>query len=282
MEKKTGSIAIPFLLTLLIALLLLGGVGLIIFGDFKKDDAPLATMSQSITMVSDEDKFNLFCVLDTGDAQQPVSYMIYRFNPVIKKQVCMALPATLLVGTDGSAQLDAVYRGQGVQAAQEAVAAALGITLDRYMLFDSAGFQRLCTIAGGVKTTVAEKIEGISPSTKLQYLSASQMESLFCYTQFPGGEVQRTSIVGSTLADMLNQMDNKRVLQSLDTSFTTLVNMIKTDVSALDFKNRRHAMSYMLDHCPASCNYVFLSTTEQGGGQALTDGAKITIQESFV
>lgn len=67
MEKKnTGSIAIPFLVTLLISLVITGCAALYVYRLITKDDSSLLTMTGSITQITEEDEFTILCILDTG------------------------------------------------------------------------------------------------------------------------------------------------------------------------------------------------------------------------
>lgn len=281
MKKNTGSIAIPFLITLLVSLLIIGGIIFFLFGGFSSGGDSLKPLEPEITLISEEDQFNLFCVLDTEESDKPVCYMVFRFNPVAKRNTCIALPANLAVSNNGATtKLDNVYHMSGVAAARDAAGAALNMTLDRYMVFDSAAFQKLCSILGGVECVVDEKIVGLQESVKMQYLGGSQIELYLTYPDFTGGEAQRMVVIDSTIAEMLNQTDGSRVSETLDRSFSTIINLVKdSDVTAQDYKNRKHAMKYMLEYAPGSTGYYYLSLQQTGDLLTIPENTLKNMQE---
>lgn len=281
MKKNTGSIAIPFLITLLVSLLIIGGIIFFLFGGFSSGGDSLKPLEPEITLISEEDQFNLFCVLDTEESDKPVCYMVFRFNPVAKRNTCIALPANLAVSNNGATtKLDNVYHMSGVAAARDAAGAALKMTLDRYMVFDSAAFQKLCSILGGVECVVDEKIVGLQESDKMQYLGGSQIELYLTYPDFTGGEAQRMVVIDSTIAEMLNQTDGSRVSEALDRSFSTIINLVKdSDVTAQDYKNRKHAMKYMLEYAPGSTGYYYLSLQQTGDLLTIPENTLKNMQE---
>ena len=281
MKKNTGSIAIPFLITLLVSFVILGGIIFFLFGGFGGGGDSLKQLEPEITLISEEDQFNLFCVLDTEESDKPVCYMFFRFNPVAKRNTCIALPANLAVNNNGaSTKLDNVYHMSGVTAARDAAAAALNMTLDRYMVFDSTSFQKLCSILGGVECIVDEKIVGLQESDKMQYLGGSQIQLYLTYPDFTGGEAQRMVVVDSTIAEMLNQTDGSRISETLDRSFSTIINLVKdSDVTAQDYKNRKHAMKYMLEYAPGSTGYYYLSLQQTGDLLTIPENTLKNMQE---
>lgn len=283
MEKKnTGSIAIPFLVTLLISLVITGCAALYVYRLITKDDSSLLTMTGSITQITEEDEFTILCILDTGEQDVPRSYMLYHFNPMIKKTCCIGLPANLLLTLDGqTATVDSNYLTGGVPTLKKAVEATMEITVDRYMKFNTESFDKLCSVLGGVEASVPVRIKGIPNTTITQYLNSEQIRLFIGYTGFSGEELQRATIVSSTMSSMLNQTDPVRINAVLESTYNTLVDMMDTDVSALDFKNRKNAMSYMLEYAPQSCFYLVPVCVKNADTYELEPGFLTTIQEKF-
>ena len=54
-KKRSGSIAIPFLLTFLISLIIIGGITMIIYDKIDSDNSSLLTMNNEAGSLSDSD-----------------------------------------------------------------------------------------------------------------------------------------------------------------------------------------------------------------------------------
>lgn len=193
----------------------------------------------------------------------------------------MALPNNMQLSADGkTAQVKDVYTTGGVSALKSAVAATLSLPVDRYVLFDSTSFIKICDIIGGVECVVGEKVKGIPQSDEAQFLSGEQMQLLLTH-EFSGGELQRSALIGSTISEMLNQMDNDRILQTLDSTVSTFLNITNTDLSALDYKEHKHALHYMVEFVPVGNFYLFPVAIENNGTMVLTDDFITSVQEKF-
>ncbi len=66
-QKKTGSVAIPFLITLLISLAVIGGIATYIYSKIEKDDASLVSMVQEVRDITDEDSHTILFAVDMSD-----------------------------------------------------------------------------------------------------------------------------------------------------------------------------------------------------------------------
>lgn len=55
-KKRSGSIAIPFLLTFLISLIIIGGITMIIYDKIDSDNSSLLTMNNEAGSLSDSDQ----------------------------------------------------------------------------------------------------------------------------------------------------------------------------------------------------------------------------------
>ena len=58
-RKKSGSVAIPFLLTFLISLIIIGGIAIFIYDKINSDDSSLLTMTNEAGTLSEEDNHTI-------------------------------------------------------------------------------------------------------------------------------------------------------------------------------------------------------------------------------
>ena len=62
-KKRSGSIAIPFLLTFLISLIIIGGITMIIYDKIDSDNSSLLTMNNEAGSLSDSDSHTILLSL---------------------------------------------------------------------------------------------------------------------------------------------------------------------------------------------------------------------------
>lgn len=284
-KKKSGSIAIPFLLTFLISLIIIGGIAMIIYDKIDSESSSLLTMTNEAGALSDSDSHTILFVLDlsdsiddsedeeeeedtdeessedeetydweeTGDDEEkeakaePYTFMIMRSMPVHKQIVFIGLPDSMLAGQQNKS-LTEIYESGGGADVKAAAEFSLEIPIDRYMVFDSESFQKLCNIMGGVNFAVPGNIEGFKKSDGLQYLSPDQIEKIVSYGGFGGGEIQRISTAASLITAMTNQTSGARIADNLDNTFEVMVNATDTDISALDYQQEKYAVKFLMKY----------------------------------
>ncbi len=247
-KKKTGHVAIPFLIALLLGIVGIGGVAMFVFQKINADNGPeIKEMTSSITKPTAQDNMSLLFVLDEKENETlPLSFVIVRVLPAEKKMVFLSFPENMLAVVDGrNDTLANFYRNSGIKAAKAAIEDQAGIAADRYMVLDSAAFQKICSIFGGVYYAVPTGTVGFVESKEPQYLGPPQVEKLITYPYFENGEIQRTAITADVLAEMINLTDKERIVASMDSNFRTLVNMMETDVTSVDYSNEEKALKYM-------------------------------------
>lgn len=281
MKKKSGSIAIPFLVTMLVTMFLVGGAALFFYMDQAREDTVLKPMNPDGTLISESDKRTILCVLDPSGTDGEAVYALIRFNPVQKKTVCVSLPNTMLLHVDGkTVTTNIAYSNGGVSALKKALAAELGITIDYHLVFDEAGFERFYDILGGAEVTIPTEIEGLPEANTMQYLNGTQFFTLMTF-DYNGDETQRCIINSFLITQLLNQAENARILETIDTTATNLVDMASTDISALVYQEHKHAVKFILRFAPVSAVSIVPSVERSGEGYLLTDDCHKEIQDNF-
>ncbi len=283
-KNKSGSFAIPFLITLLISLLLFGTAALYVYRSMLKSNTELKQMESQITLVSEADAHSILFVLDTSmtnDNALPC-FLLYSTDPIARKIVCTGIPNDLLLDTDsGQRTVQTIYRTGGAPDVKTAVSEALSVTIDRYMRLDSTSFQKICNILGGVTYYVPISTRGLAVADIPQSLSAEQIEIMLTYNGYQS-EQQRCSVMASAVSDMLTQCNGERVAESLETNFTNLMNLVSdTDITTEDFKDRKHAMKYILTNTNTTCTFLTPSGVAGASGFSMDERFVETLHEKL-
>lgn len=289
-KKKSGSIAIPFLLTFLISLIVIGGIAIVIYDKIDNDESSLLTMVNEAGTLSAEDNHTVMLILDLSDSvempdedsedseyedndsededyqddedsydwetteeeekevyPEPYTFIVMRSTPVDKQMMFMGIPSNMLVGDDNKKAKD-IYESSGAAGISQSIEYSLGIEIDRYAVFDSESFKKACNIMGGVTYAVPKGVKGIPDSDSEQYLSPEQIEKIISYGGYSGGEIQRISTASAIVTAMMNQTSGVRIAENLDNTFETLINLIKSDISAVDYNDKKYAIKFMMKY----------------------------------
>lgn len=247
-KKKTGHVAIPFLITLLLGIVGMGGIALYVFNKIGDEPPEVKEMQTSITKPTAADNMTLLFILDEKEKTNlPTTFLVARVLPAEKKLVFMTFPENMLAVVNGSNDtLAHFYKNGGIQPVKDALADQTGIEIDRYIILDSESLQKICNIYGGVYYIVPTGTQTFIDSTEPQYLGPSQIEKLITYPYFDKGEIQRSCVTSDLLAEMVNLTDNERIVQTMDSNFRALINLVvETDITSVDYNDEKNALKYM-------------------------------------
>ncbi len=244
-KKKKGHVAIPFLLAFLLAIVGIGGVAVYLFRQLGGEET-IQKLQNDIQKPTSDSDFTLLFVLDEPSAAEPLTFMIARVRPGEREVMFLGMPDNMLSVVDGRQDtLAGFYSNGGIQKAEAAILNEAGIETDRYIILDSASFQKICNIFAGAYYEVPKGTKGFTDSTEAQYLGPAQMEKLITYPLFEQGELQRSAVTADVICEMINQTDYGRIVASMDSNFKTLINMMETDISAIDYNDMKSALKYM-------------------------------------
>lgn len=250
-KKKSGSIAVPYLLTIFIGIIVVGGGTLFAlrhFGIIDGDDSLPLPPKRQISIASYEDNHTILFIYDEPSKKNAKTFMLMRSVPKDKRVLFIGVPTNTIAIVDGTQQsMLSAYETGGSTGAVNFTEQVFGIDIDRYMKVDSAAFIKICDILGGVSYPVAEDIAGFNGDGSEQYLNSEQIEKLITYGLYDGGETERAYVVSSVFSAMLNRGEGLRISDNLDSSFKTVINMVDTDITAVDYKNRKVAIKGMLE-----------------------------------
>lgn len=267
-KKKRGRIAIPYLITIFVGFIIVGGAAKYIYdyfglGNEKELSEPIP---RSVTEVTYEDSHTILFILDLPDETCSTTFVLMRSVPKEKKILFVGIPSNSIAVVDGKqASLASSYARGGASSAVSFSEQILGVDIDRYMVFDSESFLKVCDIMGGVTYTVDVDIVGFQKTDKDQYLNGEQIQTFITYSMFDGGEEQRAYITSSLLASMVNQADGQRISDGLDRSFNTLINMVDTNITAVDYRNRKAAIKLMFERGTSIARFRIMTGTSSEG-----------------
>ncbi len=254
-SKKKGHVAIPFLLAFLLGILGIGGIAMYLFNQISsKNDT--RQMVSSVNKPTEEDNMTLMFVLDEPKDACPVTFLAVRVLPAEKKMILISLPSNMLAMVDDRQDtLTNFYRTSGIQGVITAVQNEAGIYPDRYMILNSESFQKICNIFAGVNYQIPLGTQGFADSSEPQYLGPAQIEKLVTNPFFEGGESERSAVVSDVISEMINQTDYDRIVASMDSNFRTLINMMTTDISSIDYSNEKAALKFMYTYGSRICTF---------------------------
>lgn len=246
---KKGSIAIPFLMTVLVSLVLLGGTAfffLKMLTDEDRDEISTPSFTAEFRP-GDEHSSTLMAVVDVGSLDTDLVFVLIRSIPKDLKMVTMVVPTTSQIAVDStSISLASIYRAEGIEKTQSVIESQFGITIDKYAKLDAAALERIHNILGGVTVNVPQGIPDMVSGR--MGLNAAQMIKLLTYPDFAGGEHYRTSFASTLASTMLNYGFRSTLVSRLDFSFESLIDLLATNITYADYERDKNALIYMLEN----------------------------------
>ncbi|MBQ8922760.1 MAG: hypothetical protein IJ060_11505 [Oscillospiraceae bacterium] len=269
-REKPGATAIPFLVTVLISIFIFGGVALYFYNKLMAKDTELQPMQSSVTRISDADINTILFILDPSDPDHPereTAMMLLHFDPVRKQEFCIGIPLDLQVPYEGKLMTaENCLLNHGLDAVKKAIGSALDQEVDRYIMMDSQGFDQLANVIGNVSYPSPIKDAGlrrVDDGVSVQ-LDNKQFETLLTSTRYDK-ETDRCTTIGLAVSRLLNQCDGTRIGNNLDNYFNTVINAVTTDITAMDFSDHKHAISYVFLYAQTPARAVSLICDEENG-----------------
>lgn len=281
-RRSSGSIAIPFLLTLLISTIVLGGVGYYFFKQIINDDKELLVMPGATTGISEEDIYEILFVLEPDSPARKTAVMLMRFDPIRKQEYYIGIPLNLQVERESTTMtLEQCIDNYGVSDAKDALSVLFDQKIDYYIRMDSTGFQKISTVFGNVSCLVSIHDENLKPDDVSQDLDATQLETLLTSVNYYS-ESERTAVIGQTIAQLVNQSDSKRIASNVDGYFSSVIGSVTSNISAIDFTDHRHAILFVLEQSEAPAMSYTVFGTESDGIFTMNENYPAQLKEIFM
>ena len=277
-KKKAGSTAIPFMITVLISLVLFGGVAMYFYQLMTAKARELKPMPGAIANISEADINSILFVLEPNDPMRETAVMVLHFDPVRKKEFCMGIPLDLIVEYEGRAMtVSACLVNQGPNALKAALSATLDQDIARYVKMDHNSFQTLIGMIGNVSLVIPIRDTGLRPTETSTEIDVTQLEILLTSTRY-ADPLERYTEIGLAIAQLLNQCDGERIGSNLDMYFRDVIGSFDTDITSMDFANHKHAISYVFKYAhkdSAPARGIILDTVK-------TEDGLYTVRDGFL
>ncbi|MBE6864835.1 MAG: LytR family transcriptional regulator [Ruminococcus flavefaciens] len=254
-KKKTGSIAIPFLVTIFIGMIIIGGAAYFIYYNYlRKGEEKLSEpqpRNGSIS-ISPEDSHTLLFILDDPEANKAsATFMLVRSVPYKKHMLLVGIPSnSIYYSQEENAQiaLKESYETGGGPAAVSFVQNVIGVNIDKYMVFTPETFEKVCDIFGGVSYPVDIEFGGYKNDGSVQTLDSKDIRKYLTYNKFKGGETERSFKAATIISYMINGSEGDRIAGSFDRYFAEVINATtSTDITAVDYDKYKDAIKYMFN-----------------------------------
>lgn len=200
----------------------------------------------------EEDSYTILFILDLDETDGQDTFMLLRTMPIVNTFLCVPLANSTLSSYENSVDtIGNIYLKNGINGIKFAVQNSLNVKVDKYIKLNEQSFQKICDILGGVNYYIPDDVQGFNQGQ--MYMSSKQIQDLITHYEF--NDDDRCYIVGSVITSMLSQAMGERVAENLDTSFDSLINMMDTDITTIDYKKGKKAIQYMFNSDSYICQY---------------------------
>lgn len=291
MAKRSVKVAVTYTVTILITLLIAGGIcyylfDRVLFGEKETEEVPDSlTIASSGYEPSASDDRTVLLILDAEKRQTASCFVLARFLSPEKQLVIIPLPSNTCVSLDGTDDtLYNFYRNGGSTAAVSAVESATEVSADKYIRFGKDSFENIVDIFGGVNFDIPYNLIYDNPDTGEEtimksgttFLDSSSLRKVLTYPNYNAGEEYRAKCAGLAVTDMINGISRDNFESHLDDYFTSVINSdIETNITAYDYEEISDAMKYVIKNADK------LSTLVPSSGEEAEDG-HFVLDSNFV
>lgn len=279
-KKKKKGIAIPFLLTILISMIV---IGIPAYYGYQyltaKDEDNTNNGTYLNYQAKDDDSCTILFILDLNETDGQDTFMLLRTMPIVNTFACIPIANSTLSSYENSVDtVGNIYLKNGINGIKTAVENSFSTKVDKYIKLNEQSFQKICDILGGVNYYIPNDVKGFNRGQ--MYMSSKQIQDLITHYEFNDDE--RCYIVGSIITSMLSQAMGERVAENLDTSFDTLINIMDTDITTIDYKKGKKAIQYMFNSDNYICQYKIPDGSYNAQNQfVISDEFKSDLAELF-
>lgn len=251
-KKKTGRIAVPFLVTIFIGLIIVGGAAIFIYMKyFNKDDTPPKPKAREFNEITYNDSHTVLFILDEPDQKCSSTFVLMRSIPKYKRILFLGIPSNAIGVVDGKQlSMKSAFETGGGTLASRFAQSVFDVPVEHYMTFKSDVFKKTCDIMGCVTYPVDVDIFGMKGDGSMQNLNSEQIETYVTYSLFKGGEVERAFKSALLLSHMVNGADGKYISDGLENNFNNIMNMsdLDSNITSVNFKESKAAIKYMFEN----------------------------------
>lgn len=262
MAKKGTKIALTYFITIIVTLILIGGICFMLFRRLTAPKEPDSSGVPDIErLAADEyvpsetnNKTTLF-IFDSEKRFNGCSFMIVRMIADEQRIAVMPLPSDTCAYVNGTEDsLYEFYRRDGAPKAVSAAENAVGIKIDYYMKLNNDSFSVMTDIFGGVDFDVPYNLIYSNPDTGEEtiiregtaYLDSDMLRKVITYPLYNSGEEYRAKITGVLINDLVNRNIDESFSSHVDDYFSAVINSsAETNFTAYDYEAQSAAMKYV-------------------------------------
>ncbi len=263
-HKKAGRIAIPFLVTVFISLIIIGGIAFYIYlrirpGDKKPKEPP--TRTPNVVLSPEDNHTVLFIYDDQSSGRASTTFVLMRSVPFeAKKILFVGIPSNSICYSESKKaqiSLKDEYEHGGAPAAVEFVNEALSIDFDKYMVLDHDSFKYICDINGSVTIPVDIPLASFEGDGSSESLDSELVIKYLTYNKFNGGEPERAYKAAYVASEIVKGIGGDVLSQNIDTYYASLSSRAKlTNITINDYNKKKSAIKYSFGSISPTSNHT--------------------------
>ena len=274
---------IYFLVSFLCAFLAFWLVFLVMMSAGQNHSAPRTAPANRAAAYqpSDQDALTLMLFGIESHGAVADTFVLLRFDPV-RGQVGVAVfpPGTVLTHNDSGETLAEAYRFGGMIYTRDVLSLTLNIPIDRHARATLSGFVAAANAVGSVEFELYEPVtvsaggQPVTLDAGVHLLDGRQVAELVRYRDFPGTEAARTELITRLTCAIIDQRIDIVFSTLLEQVFTTVVNLLDTDITFADFEQRIAGAQHMADQSEPVALPIALQ------GDFCQDGIRFTLHDT--
>lgn len=273
MASKGAKIALTYVITILLTLLIIGGLGLWLLDEImspKEEEKTTIDLEQMMTVddyvpVEENNKTTLI-IFDSEKRMTGCSFMLVRMIASERYMTIMPIPSDTYANVGGTEDsLYEFYRLGGIPDAVDAVEAVTSVEIDYYLKLNNESFGVIVDIFGGVDFHVPYNLEYSNSNTGEEtifregenYLDSRDLRKIITYPLYNSGEEYRAKMTGVAVSDLLNRNVAPGFSNYVDDYFSTIINStVETNFTAYDYETQSDAIKYVVESDEKVCQLL--------------------------
>lgn len=299
MASKGTKIALTYVITILLTLVIIGGIGYWVLEQImapKVEEQPAVQLEQMMTAddyvpVFEDNKTTLI-IFDSEKRMSGCSFMMARMIAQERYITVMPIPSDTYAKV-GSTE-DSIYefyRLGGITEAVKAAEAATGVKVDYYLKFNNDSFGAFVDIFGGVDFHIPYNLEYSNPDTGEEtiyregdtFIDSRDMRKIITYPLYKSGEEYRAKMAGVAVSDLLNRNIAVGFSNYVDDYFSTVINSsVETNFTAYDYEEQSDVIKYVVESDANVCQLLTVTGSyNENSLFVLDEGFVKSLQERF-
>lgn len=299
MASKGTKIALTYVITILLTLVIIGGIGYWVLEQImapEVEEQPAVQLEQMMTAddyvpVFEDNKTTLI-IFDSEKRMSGCSFMMARMIAQERYITVMPIPSDTYAKV-GSTE-DSIYefyRLGGIPDAVKAAEAATGVKVDYYLKFNNDSFGAFVDIFGGVDFHIPYNLEYSNPDTGEEtiyregdtFIDSRDMRKIITYPLYKSGEEYRAKMAGVAVSDLLNRNIAVGFSNYVDDYFSTVINSsVETNFTAYDYEEQSDVIKYVVESDANVCQLLTVTGSyNENSLFVLDEGFVKSLQERF-